>query len=473
MLHASRQPSSTPAISIALALVMTLASGAAVTGCSNERAPISADVVGLLSGDAEGYARVLEPREIVFPRDHGAHPEYRSEWWYFTGNLVARTPEGRSGGSGSVGDGGEGGAGGAGAEAGTAAGRRFGFQFTIFRSALDPAPDAPESAWGSGQAYLAHFALTDVEAETFHSAERLSRGDAGLAGAEPSPLRVWVETWEIAEIDPDSAIAIADGDRQPPDRSPAPDHAAAPDGSPAPDAEVAHGPIVRLRAAARADADSGPAAIDLVLTPVKPPALHGQGGFSPKGPEPGNASFYYSFTRQRAAGHVTTAEGDFEVEGEAWMDHEWSTSALAEDQTGWDWLSLQLSDGRELMVFHLREADGGIAAVSSGSVVDAAGGVRHLARDDFELVRQGEWTSPLTGARYPAAWRLALPDEGLELEVSPLVADQELDVSIRYWEGAVRATGRDARTGGPIDGYGYLEMTGYARSAGGRGARGE
>lgn len=389
--------------------IVALAACLALTACSDEPAPISADVVGLLSGDAEGYARAFGPRAIVFPQDHGAHPAYQTEWWYYTGNLVARD----AGGDDPGGD-----------------RRRFGFQLTVFRNALDPAPDAPDSAWGSGQAYLAHFALTDVQANTLHAAERLSRGDAGLAGAQAAPMRIWVETWEITEV--------ADGANM---------------------AGASLGPRVRLRAA------DGDVSIDLVLTPRKAPVLHGDAGYSRKGPEPGNASFYYSLTRQRAEGVVTTAEGAFDVEGEAWMDHEWSTSALSEGQTGWDWLSLQLDDGREVMAFHIREADGGVAPASSGSVISPDGTVRHLDRDDFGLTPSGEWTSPRTRGRYPSAWRLDVPAEGLQLEVTPLIPDQELDLGIRYFEGAVRASGLDTRTGALIEGYGYLEMTGYAPSA--------
>ncbi len=433
--------------------------GVAIASCSNEPAPISADVVGLLSGDSEGFARVFGPRDIVFPEDHGAHPDYRNEWWYYTGNLVERESADSDDGSQAV-----------------EPGRRFGFQLTVFRGALDPAPDAPESAWGSGQAYLAHFALTDVEANSFHSAERLSRGDAGLAGAVASPMRVWVETWEIAEVDAiaeSGAIAdyggiadrgeIADGRGIDDGSSIAEVGGDADDG----DVDVDHdfgatevAPRVRLRAA------DGPVSIDLVLSPRKAPVLHGDDGYSPKGPEPGNASYYYSLTRQWAEGKVTTAEGSFEVEGEAWMDHEWSTSALSGGQTGWDWLSLQLGDAREVMVFRVREADGGIAPSSSGSVIDRDGRVLHLAREDFKLIPSGEWLSPRTGGRYPVVWRLEVPSEGIELEVVPLIEDQELDVGIRYWEGAVRATGRDTAEGRPIEGIGYLEMTGYAPSGG-------
>ncbi len=146
------------------------------------------------------------------------------------------------------------------------------------------------------------------------------------------------------------------------------------------------------------------------------------------------------------------------------MDHEWSTSALGAKQTGWDWFSLQLDDGRDLMLFQLREQGGGVAASSSGSLITADGRVRPLGRSDFDLTVTDRWTSPRSGARYPSGWRLAIPSAGLDLVLEPQLADQELAVGLRYWEGTVRVTGRGAD--GPLTGYGYAELTGYAGPVG-------
>jgi len=272
------------------------------------------------AGDSR-YARVTEPREIDFPRDEGPHDTYQTEWWYYTGNLAA------------------------------ADGRRFGFQLTFFRRAVAPAEAIRdrESDWATGQIYLAHFTITDLRSGSFHSAERLARAAVGLAGAEAEPFRVWVEDWTAASLETAGPDPRGSWDRP-----------------------------LQLSAA------DGPVALDLILRPAKPPARHGDRGFSPKGSEPGNASYYYSFTRLEAEGHIVTEAGDFEVSGLAWMDHEWSTSALAEDQVGWDWFSLQLNDGRDLMAFQVRGADGAVSPESSGSLVEPDGTVRALKRDDFE-----------------------------------------------------------------------------------------
>ena len=216
------------------------------------------------------------------------------------------------------------------------------------------------------------------------------------------------------------------------------------------------GERVRLRAS---DDDR---AIDLTLTPQKPPVGHGDQGLSPKSTMPGNASYYYSFTRLVAEGDISRGDERLPVRGSAWMDHEYSTSALAPDQVGWDWLSLQLDNGWDVMYFQLRRADGSIEPVSSGSLVAPDGTVTPIRRDDVALEVLDTWTSPHSGARYPSRWRVQLPAANLDLIVEPLTADQELNVSFIYWEGAVRVTGTQA--GSPVTGRGYIELTGYAHS---------
>jgi predicted secreted hydrolase len=203
-------------------------------------------------------------------------------------------------------------------------------------------------------------------------------------------------------------------------------------------------------------------ALDLVLTDLKGPILQGDGGYSPKGPQPGNASYYYSLTRLETSGTIQVADTVHEVTGLSWMDHEWSTSALAPDQVGWDWFSFQFDDGSELMVFQLRKEDGSIDPFSSGTLIAPDGSTRHLDRDAFEIRVEDTWRSPRTGATYPARWSISVPAEDLMLTIDPHLVDQELTVSYAYWEGAVRVEGE--RAGQAIRGDGYVEMTGYAGS---------
>ena len=339
----------------------------------------------------EGFARAEGPRPFDFPTDHGSHPDYQTEWWYYTGNLRA------------------------------ADGRHFGYQLTFFRRALQPAANRADRAsdWAAEQVYMAHFALTDVEAGDFHAFERFSRGAAGLAGASGSPYRVWLEGWSAEEVAPS---------------------------------------VYRLRAA------QDGLALDLTLADTKGPILQGDGGYSQKGPEPGNASYYVSLTRLETNGLVSVPDGRFDVAGLSWMDHEFGTSALSGGQIGWDWFSIQLDDDSELMLYHIRREDESIDPYSQGAYIAPDGipvPLSHRA-GDYRIEVLGAWRSPRTGAEYPARWRIEVPGEGLRLRVEPWLADQELNVSYAYWEGAVRVTGE--RDGRPVGGNGYVEMTGYAGS---------
>ncbi|HYO12340.1 MAG TPA: lipocalin-like domain-containing protein [Thermoanaerobaculia bacterium] len=349
----------------------------------------SLSVAGALrTADDRGYAQAIEPREFSFPADHGPHPKLRTEWWYYTGNLE------------------------------TDEGRRFGFQLTFFRSALAPEMPDRRSAWATREAWLAHFAVSDINGERFHSFERWSRGGpVGLAGAQGRPFRVWVEDWSAEGTGED---------------------------------------VFPMRLSAR----QGDVGIDLSLEQGKPPVLQGERGLSRKSAEPGNASYYYSLTRMPASGTVRLGGESFQVTGLAWMDREWSTSSLGADQVGWDWFALQLSDGSEVMLYRLRRQDGSADPASSGTVVGPGGKSRTLSLADFTLKDLDRWRSPRSGATYPEHWRLHIPSESLELEVRPFLADQELDVSFHYWEGAVEVEG--IRGGKPVRGQGYVELTGYA-----------
>ena len=205
---------------------------------------------------------------------------------------------------------------------------------------------------------------------------------------------------------------------------------------------------------------------DLTLTPAKPPVLHGRAGYSLKGSSPQRASCYYSYTRLEVDGHLTIGGKTFAVSGQGWMDHEFSTAMLEPGIKGWDWFSLQLSDRTEIMVFLLRTDEGGISAVSSGTFVDPEGKTRTIGKDDFAVTILDTWQSPHSKAVYPSRWRLRVFPFALDLTISANLADQEMRTSestgVTYWEGSVSIRGtRDAN---PINGQGYVELTGYAES---------
>jgi predicted secreted hydrolase len=326
----------------------------------------------------------------MFPRDHGAHRAYRTEWWYYTGNLATRDE------------------------------RRFGFELTFFRIALAPQAPVSRSAWASNQIWMAHLAVSDIAAKRFVAEQRLSRGALGLAGATAQPFKVWVEDWSAA------------------------------------------GRLGARNGAIRLQARGKKAAIDLDLSAVQPPVPEGNAGLDPKGPEPGNASYYYSIPRLAVTGTVEPPDGSSErVHGLAWMDREWSSSALGPDITGWDWFGLQLADGRDLMFYRLRTAQGGASSFSGGSLIEPDGSRRRLGAKDVETAPLRRWRSPASGVEYPVAWRLrtAAGAGDLDLHVEPALEDQELRLAVRYWEGAVRVSGTAA--GKPISGRGYLELAGY------------
>ncbi len=357
--------------------------------------------VGLAAGSplpaAEpGWRSALPGWDYQFPRDHFTHPEFRTEWWYATGQVH------------------------------TAEGRQFGYQFTIFRRGVRPPEDraATASRWVVDDLPLGHFALTDLAGKRFHFDQRLERGafgQAGFAAAGGKENRLaWVGDWSIA-LDPDGAFRLA---------------------------ATQPGAALRLR-----------------LEPDRPPLLNGENGVSQKSAGAGNASHYYSLTRLKTTGAVTVDGTEFPVSGLSWLDREWATNQLAADQEGWDWFSLHLSDGSDLMLYQLRRKDGTADPFSSGTWRGPDGAVRHLRQADFTLtaVPGKTWTSAASGGTYPQVWRIAVPSAGLELEVTPWLPDQELALEpVAYWEGAVEAAG--TRHGNSVSAEGYLEMTGYSGS---------
>jgi predicted secreted hydrolase len=340
----------------------------------------------VLSKDDKGFARALKPKEFIFPTDHGPHNPYRSEWWYFTGNL--KNPQDR----------------------------QFGYELTFFRFALKAQMLESKSAWRSNQMYMAHLTLTDVEKDRFYTDERVSRAGNDLAGASDKKYHVWLYDWS----------ARTEGEADFP---------------------------LRLQA------KSGSFAIDLLLTSRKSYVLQGDKGLSQKSREPGNASYYYSYPRLETEGAVTVAGKQFSVTGASWMDREWSTSALSDEQSGWDWFALQLSDNTELMYYQLRRKDGQPDSNSSGSFVRADNTKIPLKKDDVTIKNLDTWKSPHSKITYPSRWHLTVPAQNLEVEIVPLINDQELNVSYRYWEGAVSVSG--TKNGKPVSGQGYVELAGY------------
>jgi predicted secreted hydrolase len=293
----------------------------------------------------------------------------------------------------------------------TTGGRRFGYQLTLFRIALSPTEPPPDSAWRTRQIYMGHLAITDAEDGKHQAWDRFSRGAIGLAGSLTRPYRIWLEDWRMEGTDSD---------------------------------------LFPLRVTARA----GDAALDLRLSPVRDPVLQGDRGLSQKSTEAGNASYYYSLTRLATSGRIDLNDQHYQVEGHSWLDREWSTSALGRDQTGWDWFALQLSDGRDLMFYRLRDRSGGMDPHSEGVLVEPDGSYQRISHEQVQLTPLEYWRSPATTDRYPIAWRLRLPGEGLDLEVRALIPNQEMNLTVKYWEGAVEV-------GGSHGGRGYLEMTRY------------
>lgn len=304
-------------------------------------------------------------------------------------------------------------------------GERFGWQLTFFRSALSAAMPERATPWATRQAWMAHFALTDGSRDRHHAFERFSRGALGLAGARAAPFRVWLDAWTL-------------------------------------ESDTSTGTFFPLRAVAAA----GDIAVDLVLADAKPLVAQGDRGLSRKGDAAGNASFYWSFTRIPTTGSVRVDGREVRVSGDSWLDREWSTSALADGIAGWDWFALQLDDATELMFYRLRRDDGTTDRFSAGTWVDSRGSARHLDADDVSIEVLATWRSPLDDAGYPARWRLRVPVLELDLVVTPIVANQELNVSIRYWEGAADVGGE--RGGAPVRGRAYVELTGYGASTGTR-----
>ena len=357
-------------------------------------------LLGASGAPAEApFAVVRAPFVFHFPSDHGAHSLYQTEWWYFTGHLRA------------------------------ADGRRFGYELTFFRARLRredadevPAPGVTgRSHWRGDQVYAAHFAITDEAGRTFFHTERAARQALGLGSAATGRLEVCAADWSLL------GTALADSARE----------------------------RMTLHAAAAANR------LDLVVTPLKPPAIHGKEGVVRKGACATCASHYYSYSRLTTRGVLAYGGTNFKVDGLSWMDHEFGTNQLTQDEVGWDWFSLQLDDGRELMLYRFRRKDGSYAPQALGSLIDRAGRVRSLGAGQFAVTAAGRWRSSKTQADYPSGWRVQVPSAGIDVNLAPVVADQEIVLSTgpSYWEGAAEV--RDAKSVRTL-GRAYVELTGYA-----------
>lgn len=351
---------------------------------------------GLAHANDGEYLSIEGPCDLVFPRDHGAHPGYRLEWWYYTGNLR------------------------------TGRGARYGFQLTFFRTQISPpghekAWPPGKSAWRTNQVYIGHAASAALDKARFYQEEKIARGAVGLAGVEPDKegTRVFLGSW---------SATMAPGKH-------------------------------RLKAAAERFG------LDLLLSPAKPPVLHGIRGYSQKGERPTSASCYYSLTRLATSGTLNIDGESVRVRGWAWMDHEFSSAPLEENLTGWDWFSIQLEDETELMIYLLRKEDHGYSGASSGTFIERSGKSYHLDPKDFQVEVLNHWKSERSGALYPSRWRIRVFSKGLDLSMAPNMADQELITErtsrVTYWEGSVSVKGRHDEK--PVEGVGYVEMTGYGK----------
>lgn len=336
----------------------------------------------------DGFLLALPGYELQFPRDHGAHDGYRTEWWYFTGHL--RDDKGK----------------------------RYGFEVTFFRVGVKPPGAArAESRWQLRDLAMAHFAITDIDGRRFRYYEKLNRSSPFTAGSAVGYLDVFNEGWRAWT---------------------------APDGS------------WRLLAGGGSDS------IDLTLRARKPPAVHGERGVSVKAAGEGFSSHYYSMTRLDVAGRINGRD----CVGQAWMDHEFGSSVLRENQVGWDWFSIQLDNDTELMLYVIRRADGSPDVTSSGSLVTSEGAVVRIGHEQMEVRASRRWRSPRSGAAYPLDWKVVIPSLGVSLTIEPFLDDQELvtaaSTRVTYWEGAAEVQGSFG--GVAVRGKAYVEMTGYDRA---------
>lgn len=350
------------------------------------------------------FKQVLMPRKFVFPQDHLAHQSYKTEWWYFTGNLneerlIANDSP-----------------------------LKFSYQFTLFRFALRPEASISEkdlsknSQWRSNNIYMAHVALTDIQNQKIYQQERFSRDGLKLAGAEINDdglIQFWLNDWQVQSMQANQLFPL------------------------------------------KLVINNAQFSLNLQLETNKPMVLQGNKGLSQKNNS--NASYYYSYTRLETKGSILLNNKNFKVSGDSWFDREWSTSSLGVEQKGWDWFALHLDDGSELMIYQMRKKDGIKDSYSSGILIDSQGNTQTLQAKQFQLKVNDSWLSPVSGVRYPIVWEIIIPEKEIKLMISSSVKEQEWSknggFSFNYWEGSIQVKG--IKKDLPVSGTGYLEMTGY------------
>ena len=288
----------------------------------------------------------------------------------------------------------------------------FGFQVTFFRIALSTDPIKRDSAWHTNQLWMAHAAITDISAKQHYADERFSRGNPGMAGVALSPFQVWLDDWQLKSANNNFPWALTVNTKK--------------------------------------------FAFDLAITPQKNIILNGDKGLSKKSNTPGNASYYYSITRLATAGTVSINNKTYQVNGLSWLDREWSTSSLDKDQTGWDWFSLQLQSGEDLMFYQLRTNTGSVHPNSQGTWIDKNSKTQIIKNNDIKLTPLDWWQSD-KGERYPVRWRLEYISKQKDWIIQALVENQKMELLVSYWEGAIVVLDKS----GKKIGQGYLEMTGY------------
>ena len=340
------------------------------------------------SAPAREFKLALPGYKFSFPADHASHDEFKTEWWYYTGHLRAKD------------------------------GRKFGYELTFFRSAVDIEDGVKNSNWKLDNVYMAHFALTDLQGKRFYYDEVLNRPALDLAGARTDRYEVWNGPWS-AKLDNNKHLLSA---------------------------------------------KTKDYRINLALVPEKPPVEHGKNGVSQKASCKGCASHYYSLTRMKTTGTVTLNRQTFAVVGSSWMDHEFGSNQLTAEQVGWDWFSVQLNDGCELMLYIMRRSDGSVDENSSATIVHANGKSEHLAKEQFTIKATDFWRSPKTKGKYPSGWDVEIPSRATKLQIRPELKDQELvtdkTTAVTYWEGACSVSG--ISSGRATTGDAYVELTGYA-----------
>jgi predicted secreted hydrolase len=298
-------------------------------------------------------------------------------------------------------------------------GRHFGFQFTLFRVGLKPGNASSISDWATHQFYMGHLALTDVENKKFYAYQRFSRSAMGLAGAKSTPFHIWLDDWQVT-------------------------------------GDTARIPVMHIKAG------DGNIALDLHIESEKPPVLQGNYGLSQKGSTPGNASYYYSLTRLKTNGRIRINQKTYNVTGLSWMDREWGTSMLESDQSGWDWFSIQLNNSWDLMYYQIRRKNGQPDTTSGGKLIKSDGSSINLPYGSVEINVRDHWKSPDTNTEYPSLWTIKIPAHNITLYIDPYIHDQELKLSVKYWEGAVKVNGN--MDGNDVKGNGYVELTGYGEN---------